>query len=59
MQDLGQEIEDFQMFHWEIKNYRKQDKRISSPEFECGGHKWYVSIYQVAAVHLAHSDIST
>lgn len=40
MQDLGQDIESFTVYHWVIKNYRKQDKRISSPEFECGGHKW-------------------
>jgi hypothetical protein len=40
MQDLGQEIEDFRVFTWPLKQYRKQDKKISSPEFECGGHKW-------------------
>lgn len=42
MQDLGQEVESFTVYQWRIQNYRKQDKRISSPEFECGGHKWWV-----------------
>lgn len=40
MPDLGQDIDDFKMFQWKLKNYREQDKRICSPEFECGGHKW-------------------
>lgn len=40
MQDLGQDIESFTVYKWRITNYRKQDKRMSSPEFECGGHKW-------------------
>jgi ubiquitin carboxyl-terminal hydrolase 7 len=40
MPDLGQEIDDFRVFHWRLKNYREKDKRICSPEFECGGHKW-------------------
>ena len=38
--DLGQEEEDFQVFTWRVKGYRTQGKRLVSPEFECGGHKW-------------------
>lgn len=26
---------------WEIRNYSKLQQRNHSPEFECGGFKWY------------------
>lgn len=42
--DLGQEVEDTASFHWNISNYRKLDKKVYSPEFTCGGHKWYVEV---------------
>jgi ubiquitin carboxyl-terminal hydrolase 7 len=29
---------------WEIRNYSKLQQRNHSPEFECGGFKWYFSI---------------
>jgi ubiquitin carboxyl-terminal hydrolase 7 len=45
MPDLGQEIETFKVYHWRLKNYREQDKRICSPEFECGGHKWSILLF--------------
>jgi ubiquitin carboxyl-terminal hydrolase 7 len=40
LSDMGQEVEDFSVFTWKIKDYRKMAKRITSPEFDCGGHKW-------------------
>ncbi|KAK9894556.1 cysteine proteinase [Cystobasidium minutum MCA 4210] len=45
MPDLGQDIDDFRVFTWRIKNYREQDKRICSPEFECGNHKWSILLF--------------
>lgn len=48
MPDLGQDIDAFVTFHWRLKTYREQDKRICSPEFECGGHKWCVDHFQAA-----------
>jgi len=42
MPDLGLEIEDFQAQTWRIENWSKQGKRLTGPEFSCGGHKWYV-----------------
>lgn len=38
--DLGQDEDDFRVFHWDVGNWSKLDKRITSPIFECGGHKW-------------------
>ena len=38
--DLGQEAEDFAVFHWSVTNWTHLDKRLTSPVFECGGHKW-------------------
>lgn len=38
--DLGQEVEDVQVYTWPINNWRKQDKKVTGPEFECGGHRW-------------------
>lgn len=31
-------------FTWEIKNYAKLNHRALSPEFECGGFKWFVPL---------------
>lgn len=40
--DLGQEVEETQVYTWPIASWRKQDKKVTSPEFECGGHRWSV-----------------
>lgn len=40
MPDMGQEIKDFQVFKWRLNNWKKLDKKLTSPDFECGGHKW-------------------
>jgi len=38
--DLGQEVEETQVYTWPISSWRKQDKKVTGPEFECGGHRW-------------------
>lgn len=38
--DLGQEEEDFRVMHWDIKDWSDLEKRLTGPEFECGGHRW-------------------
>ena len=38
--DLGQDIKDFKVFSWRLNNWKKLDKKLTSQEFECGGHKW-------------------
>ncbi|CCA77798.1 probable ubiquitin-specific processing protease 21 [Serendipita indica DSM 11827] len=43
--DLGQEVEDTQVFSWPLSNWKKLDRKITSPEFPCGGHKWRVLLF--------------
>jgi hypothetical protein len=38
--DLGQEEADFAVQHWDIHDWSTLDKRLTGPEFECGGHRW-------------------
>jgi hypothetical protein len=42
MPDLGHDVKDFQVFTWRLNNWKKLDKKLTSPEFDCGGHKWFV-----------------
>ena len=42
MPDLGHDVKDFQVFTWRLNNWKKLDKKLTSAEFECGGHKWFV-----------------
>ncbi|KAL1922777.1 uncharacterized protein VTP21DRAFT_9153 [Calcarisporiella thermophila] len=45
MPDLGIEVEDFQVYHWEIKDWKSLDKRITGPNFEVGGWKWRILLF--------------
>ena len=49
--DLGQEVEDTQVFTWPLTNWRKLERKMTSPEFACGGHKWQVSRLQYWRLH--------
>lgn len=40
--DLETDIKDFQVFRWNLKHWSTLSQKITSPEFECGGHKWCV-----------------
>jgi len=40
MPDLGHEVEDFKTFTWSLKNWQDLPVKVTSPHFECGGHKW-------------------
>jgi len=40
MPDLGHDMKDFKVFSWRLNNWKKLDKKLTSPAFECGGHKW-------------------
>jgi len=42
MPDLGHEIKEFQVFHWKLQGWENLDRQLTSPEFDCGGHRWYV-----------------
>ncbi|KIY50921.1 ubiquitin carboxyl-terminal hydrolase 5 [Fistulina hepatica ATCC 64428] len=45
MPDMGHDVKDFTVFTWTLKNWRKLDKKLHSPEFECGGHKWRILLF--------------
>ena len=44
MPNLGHEIQDFKYKTWHITNWQQLGKRVTGPEFEAGGWKWFVVI---------------
>ena len=42
MPDLGYDVKEFQVSHWKLQGWKKLEKKLTSPEFDCGGHKWCV-----------------
>ena len=44
MPELGHEVEDFAYYTWRLIKWKSLEKRITSPEFECGGHRWLVML---------------
>ncbi|GAA5900428.1 uncharacterized protein JCM6883_002840 [Sporobolomyces salmoneus] len=45
LSDMGEEVEDFTRFTWKLSEYRRMDKKTTSPEFSCGGHKWNILLF--------------
>ncbi|TEB31291.1 ubiquitin carboxyl-terminal hydrolase 5 [Coprinellus micaceus] len=43
--DLGHDVKDFKVFTWRLTNWKKLEKKLTSPDFECGGHKWRVLLF--------------
>ncbi|KAI6131824.1 hypothetical protein EV401DRAFT_1917805 [Pisolithus croceorrhizus] len=43
--DLGHDVKDFQVYTWRLTNWKKLEKKITSPEFDCGGHKWRILLF--------------
>lgn len=58
MPDLGYDQKDFTAFTWKLKNWRKLEKKLTSPEFECGGHKWSVHYVQCIPYVLSYYVIT-
>jgi ubiquitin carboxyl-terminal hydrolase 7 len=44
MPDLGYDVEDFKVYTWKLSKWKSLEKKLTSPEFECGGHKWLVFV---------------
>src|SRR6266550_1646966 len=42
--DLGYDVKDFRVFTWQLTTWRQLEKKLTSPEFECGGHKWWCTL---------------
>ncbi|KDQ60693.1 hypothetical protein JAAARDRAFT_31668 [Jaapia argillacea MUCL 33604] len=45
MPDLGHEVKEFRVFEWKLSGWKKLDKKLTSPEFECGGHGWRILLF--------------
>jgi len=43
MPDLGHDVREFRAFHWSLQGWKRPERKSTSPEFDCGGHKWYVA----------------
>src|ERR1700731_2140901 len=41
MPGFGYDVKEFKVYTWRLTNWKKLDKKLTSPEFECGGHRWY------------------
>lgn len=59
MPDLGQEVEDFKVHTWRIKNWQAQDKRIVSDSFEAGGHKWRILLFPYGNASGSTNDMTS
>jgi ubiquitin carboxyl-terminal hydrolase 7 len=40
MPDLGHDVKEFKVFSWKLTGWKKLEKKLTSPEFDCGGHHW-------------------
>jgi ubiquitin carboxyl-terminal hydrolase 7 len=40
MPDLGHDVKEFRVFSWKLTGWKKLEKKLTSPEFDCGGHHW-------------------
>ncbi|KAJ3479232.1 hypothetical protein NLI96_g9207 [Meripilus lineatus] len=45
MPDLGHDVKEFKVFTWKLTGWKKLDKKLTSPEFECGGHRWRILLF--------------
>ncbi|EJU05407.1 ubiquitin carboxyl-terminal hydrolase 5 [Dacryopinax primogenitus] len=56
MQDLGYDVEDFKVYTWKLTKWRSLDRRLTSPEFECGGHRWRILLFPFGNVNASTID---
>jgi ubiquitin carboxyl-terminal hydrolase 7 len=40
MPDPGHDVKEFRVFSWKLTGWKKLEKKLTSPEFDCGGHHW-------------------
>jgi len=50
--DLGHDVKDLKVFSWTLRGWKKLEKKLTSEEFECGGHRWCV-----ASIFASRTDI--
>ncbi|KAJ7917322.1 hypothetical protein B0H13DRAFT_2443436, partial [Mycena leptocephala] len=56
MPELGHDVKDFQVYTWQLNNWKKLDKKLTSDEFECGGHKWRILLFPFGNSTAAPND---
>ena len=54
---LGYTIKESKVFHWKVQGWGNHDEKLTSPEFSCGGHKWYVLPGHHLLLHLCDLEI--
>ncbi|KAI9510844.1 ubiquitin carboxyl-terminal hydrolase 5 [Russula earlei] len=45
MPDLGHDLKEFRVFSWKLTGWKKLEKKLTSPEFDCGGHRWRILLF--------------
>ncbi|KAF8343945.1 cysteine proteinase [Cantharellus anzutake] len=45
MPELGHDVEDFAHCTWRLTKWKSLEKRLTGPEFECGGHRWRILLF--------------
>ncbi|KII89207.1 hypothetical protein PLICRDRAFT_599629 [Plicaturopsis crispa FD-325 SS-3] len=43
--EQGYDVKDFQVFTWKLHDWKKLEKKLTSPEFQCGGHTWRILLF--------------
>ena len=36
------DVKEFQVFHWKLRDWKELERKLTSPEFDCGGYKWCI-----------------
>ncbi|KAF9649103.1 hypothetical protein BDM02DRAFT_3167185 [Thelephora ganbajun] len=57
MPDLGYNVKELQVFHWKLQDWKKLEKKLTSPEFDCGGHKWRILLFPFGNSNVPPSDV--
>ncbi|KAF9236379.1 hypothetical protein BU15DRAFT_50174 [Melanogaster broomeanus] len=56
MPDLGHDVKDFHVYTWRLTNWKKLEKKLTSPEFDCGGHRWSILLFPLGNSNTTPND---
>ncbi|KAI8055335.1 cysteine proteinase [Syncephalis plumigaleata] len=51
IQDREYEAEELMTYQWHITNWQNLEQRVTSPEFQCGGHTWRILLFPFGNNH--------
>ncbi|KAF9649119.1 hypothetical protein BDM02DRAFT_3186537 [Thelephora ganbajun] len=57
MPDLGHDVKEFQVFHWKLQGWKKLGRKLTSPEFDCGGYKWKILLFPFGNLNDPPGDV--